>query len=235
MFMSGSVRVLGVCLWAAVVAGGCDATDHPDDVADGAPVDVVDPADAADSPDAALADAASPDAGPPVCDQEFVACGGDVTGTWTMTDLCADLPPPTPTCEGQVEHRDLGAVGMYTFSDDASYAGQISLQLGEETFYPAACLPEGTTACAELDQPDNHIVCTGDVAVSCTCAGTDTSDPFIEEGHWSVEGTTITLAQGKDPGDPAEYCVDGDLLRIRPESMQAGFELVMQRATPAKP
>jgi hypothetical protein len=210
------------CLVIGLVAAGCgDDDDDGDD-------DDVPTIDAGDDADAASIDAARPDAaGGEACVASFTPCGGDLVGTWSFVDGCGLQGPPPPKCEGATSSFDLDVDGTMTFTIDGSYALQGTATITISETYPAACLPAETTDCAQLE--NKGVDCTGDAAVSCTCTDSE-ADPNSEEGTYSVEGTTLTTHAGKDPATIADYCIDGDVLRMHPSDAPASQMLVLERA-----
>src|SRR5438046_1215285 len=68
----------------------------------------------------------APDAEPPgrVC-APFTACGGALTGTWAVEDVCASEQSVPGCANGTAGYMDLQSEGMFTFGKDGSYTSQV--------------------------------------------------------------------------------------------------------------
>jgi hypothetical protein len=73
-------------------------------------------------------------------------------------------------------------------------------------------------------------MCDGDAAQACTCIAT-LSFPADNTGTYSTDGNTVTTQTGKDPAEVADYCIDGDTLRVRdPETPEEGVTVYARGA-----
>lgn len=161
--------------------------------------------------------------------EPFVACGGDITGTWMVKDFCSDdlagalgMVIDQPQCRDAARVQMLSVSGDYTFAADgtASYARTMHVEL-QFTWTPS-CL----TAINE-GKPVN---------VPATCSKLDDTygnDPKYESGSCQFDGTSCDcsvirriertatttyqvsgakiLTSGAEPG---EFCVAGDTLKM---------------------
>jgi hypothetical protein len=193
---------------AALPACGDDDDDGDDDAPDAAL------ADGGDGIDAGTIDAGSADAAVELCKGSFTACGGDVVGRWSFVDYCGvagNFPPVE--CEGETFSFTYQTSGFVDFDNQGNYERNLMLAVDATRFRPAACLPDSTAACSDLD--GDGFTCTGDAATSCTCDGTTTLEE-VSDGTYTAENDLLTFDVGKG-ADVAAYCVDGDLLYIHPE------------------
>lgn len=156
-------------------------------------------------------------------DAAFVACGGDVTGTWVFESLCfAQIQDMEgDTCAEGVFDIEVDANNIdFSFNSDGSFTQTGgSMRTTERHTAPLSCFE--VASCAEV----RGWVCEG--ADECTCQRihTDLEDP--EEGAFSIDGNTVTITMGDEPGKAHEYCVQGDELVLRSEGPKgAGVALV---------
>jgi hypothetical protein len=145
-------------------------------------------------------------------DCTFEACGGDPVGTWTVAESCVEFGDfENPFCpEWTINTFDFALSGTLTIADDDTYTSNFTNTVTFSYTLPASCLPPGLTSCEELEDEDSDETCTGDVSEACTCSGTDV-DSVSDSGTWATSGNTLTL----DGDDALEYCVDGDVLKVR--------------------
>ncbi len=172
-----------------------------------------------------------------VSDCTFGACGGDLTGTWSITGACADIPdaanPFAAQCAEATFDVNLELTGSITFNADKTYdqnftsAGHFSYTL------PASCLAAAgaPASCDEMSDPgdpangDAPTVCTGDPATTgCTCSQDGTPETSVKTGTWSSSGTTLTMTDS-DSTEPSsvEYCANGSDGRFQTVESDGGI------------
>jgi hypothetical protein len=141
------------------------------------------------------------DAGP---DCSFEACGGDPVGEWDVT-FCLDDEPIFPdNCPTANIERSVEIGGTITLRQDMTYDLMLQTTLSVDATIPQSCQEEGR-ACEE----DEECVTEGD---HCRCQFT-IEDADEGGGTWSSSGTSLTFENEFDTFY-AEYCVDGDLMKI---------------------
>jgi hypothetical protein len=213
-----------------MLLGACEDDDEP--AIDASTVDAIEEPDATEGPDAAGPDAAAPDASEPDADlpdagdpdagdidgggddldcSEFVACGGDPTGTWSFDGVC-DFELPLDVCpEATVNSLVNDLSGTLELASDQAYSLEVSFVQQVNVSFPPACAGEGSDSCADYQQPG--LTCSGDPAVSCVCEGQISTPANAKSGTWTVRGNLLSLSEGKST-DELEFCVSGSQLRI---------------------
>lgn len=173
------------------------------------------------------------DSGNMAVDCSFSACGGDIVGNWTITSACVDDHkdagagnPFGPACPQASLNVSLDATGTVVFRSDGTYdtafTGTPMIMLN----VPASCLmgglpvPDCATLGRALGKDGGAVTCTGDRTTGCTCSGTAgklSGDHSM--GTYKVDGTTLTtikqIDSGTHTGDPAPFCVSGNMLKVR--------------------
>jgi hypothetical protein len=174
------------------------------------------------------------DSGSAPVDCSFSACGGDVVGNWTITSACVDdhkdagtSNPFGPACPQAALDVALDATGTATFRSDGTYATSIMGTPMISLTVPSSCLTNGSLPVADcaslakaLDKDGGATTCTGDKATGCTCTGkVGNFGGDHSMGTYTVSGNTLTTTKdidsGTKTGDPAPYCVSGNVLKIR--------------------
>jgi hypothetical protein len=199
----------------------------------------------------------SDDQNPLFCDDpQFAACGGDITGAWTMTDACVPQPEAGsmyedhPECDGSLIINTDMAV-QASFSEDSSYeitssaSFQITMRIDELCADAAfdGALSNGTltlevlcniteqaltdSSAAEAFTPPTCSI--AENACLCQLAG-DTPETFTETGTYVTAGTVLTTTPD-DPNDEqagVDYCVDGSVLKLSEPDSEGGDDIVMR-------
>jgi hypothetical protein len=144
-------------------------------------------------------------------------CGGDVVGTWTVTQSCLtgsqDL---SNVCAGASAEVDYMITGTVTFNADGTFSSSSpggSIVIHDH--YPSGCKPEGLT-CDQLGQlaPDGGratITCATDSTGACNCVETIASTAGTTSGTYSRSGDSLTTSHDGGTG-MGSYCVQGGLL-----------------------
>jgi hypothetical protein len=160
-------------------------------------------------------------------------CGGDLLGSWTISDACATdtaftsavvaaLGCPTATATSSA----IQASGNYLFGADGTYTVTENVSATVALDVPSSCLVVAgvTVGCAEL----GGLLQVADTVRSAMCAqagsGTCgctlvTAPQFDESGTYAIAGTTLntTASTGTATGTTSSggYCVvDGSTLHL---------------------
>ena len=158
------------------------------------------------------------------CDPLFGAgdaCGGDLEGVWTLTNVCGDtsaledgLQDACPTATVDV---DVDASGTLTMSSTTigTFQRDVSVTVTVTADIPATCA-QIVGGCASVES----ILNMGEVTVTCADAGggactCETSDAFDTDtsGAYTVSDGVVTIVSTEM--QTFYYCVDGDSLSAR--------------------
>lgn len=160
-------------------------------------------------------------------DFEFNACGGNVTGTWKIKDICIEMTfgenpfVDIPECESIVYEFVVDWTGTFIFNGDGSvnmngygYSVNTIVEITDACFN--AAWPGNTPEenCDGISEDEMIGDCTY-AAGLCTCSGGGDSQTFPNmTGTWSTSGTTLsTDVEGSEDGaSSSEYCVSGNIL-----------------------
>ena len=175
---------------------------------------------------------------PPACTNPG-ACGGNIVGSWSVTNLCgADatgmqtgilMNCPTSSATGMS-----GATGTLTFNGDSTYSAVLTSSGGGTDVFPKSCLNGAT--CAQIQQAImsdptaqdfSSITCTDD-GTNCNCTFVLTPKMSNEVGTYSISGSTVTTTptSGGTPG-ASVYCVNGTELALSPADPAAAKVVVV--------
>lgn len=185
--------------------------------------------------------ACGPQGGDPAAACSFDACGGDLTGRWTMESLCGTLPgePTLPMeCADAVRAATFRVTGSYefdaggTFRMDARVTVQARLVVTEECARDAG-LRRSLTAedCQRVqdtiaeDEAVTASLCSSSER-ACVCDTESTAPQTMVTGVYSVDGSTLT----ENGRDVSSYCVEGNRLAIRTEGPENSTVLRLRRA-----
>jgi len=192
-----SVLAAALLFFAGCPAGDDDDDDTGDD--DTSNGDACDPDDACDAVLAA-----------------FSACGGDVTGTWTIETTCMvwyDMGS-NPDCPAATQKLGItDGSGTVVFDGaEVSYSDYFSQAAGYAT-HSIECQFSGTT-CQSLEDATaaawEEACCAmidGDI---CECWAKSQQEVGDYTETYSTNGNTLTIG-----ASDTDYCVDGDTLQIR--------------------
>jgi hypothetical protein len=177
----------------------------------------------------------------------FIACGGDIVGTWRLKSECASPLSSSGSCEISVVALDISQYDVtMAFAAGGSVTMSISGTMRETQRYSTGCLAGSggsAQACANLQDmatrsyqgaadagsvPFNlqKYECSLDAAGTCTCDEAFAYDHVTETGTYTIADNQVTIGHfappgadaGSDTDDPADYCVAGDTLTIKPTS-----------------
>ena len=158
----------------------------------------------------------APDAGGTTC-PPISACGGDVVGTWRVTQSCVSgTQDLSSICPGATAEIDLAIDGTATFNADGTYTSMpIAGPVMYHEHFPSGCMPYGKT-CAEIGQSlaDAGTAsgsCSTDSAGDCNCDATAQETANSQTGTYSMSGGMLTLVHDGTTST-ATYCVRGNTL-----------------------
>jgi hypothetical protein len=147
------------------------------------------------------------------------ACGGDVTGMWSLSEACYGVPAQNPTaaCPGRMSSVKVDHVaGMYDFVKDGSYSGDLSITAHVVVLFPPSCLVQGgmTLRCTDLSgQTDDGSMLTCATATGGACSCTLPLSVNIDDmGSYTARGSKLDKG-----GETVDYCVQGNRLYMEPE------------------
>lgn len=153
----------------------------------------------------------------------FVACGGNLLGTWTPSHASL-LRPPMPTrpnaCPGW---RRIAiapqAGGSVTFRSDGTYASTVSVGNDQTVVVPEGCshAPDCDALQARIAPQGSlaSVSCAASGPAECTCREVLTPAPApLVESAYSVEdaGLYVGSVTPGGIGSPIPYCVQGNTL-----------------------
>ncbi|HEX4340015.1 MAG TPA: hypothetical protein VH062_29105 [Polyangiaceae bacterium] len=152
-------------------------------------------------------------------------CGGDIKGTWDVTEMCSSVPAPAvmvpAACQDAVKEAVASAktvpMGLQLNFSDNVYTVTGSLEVQIHLVYTKACLSaQGATAsdatCGQLatGMSSGGLMATCSLAGdTCACDATE-GTPLTVNEPYTVNGTTLAL--GSSSGGP--FCVTGDTAKI---------------------
>ena len=146
------------------------------------------------------------------------ACGGDIVGTWKVTDSCVSFAGDGSRsfCPRLPLSLDLSVDGTVTYGADKTYQQTGTFTFEAELHFPTSCLTiAGTTmTCDQLatyERTTNPVyqslTCRAESA-GCACTGQSIDLPADESGTWTTSGNVLTSTHdGKSESSP--YCVTG--------------------------
>ncbi len=160
---------------------------------------------------------------------EFVACGGDLQGTWDLTSsafsgnpdfsIVTGCPGATGTFSSYMQTGTLDFAASMDFTFDTTLRVDLNFTI------PGECaIEDGVNACSELDITEGGIsmTCTGDIADTCNCTQ-NLEEIGTEVGTWTASGNSLTL----DEGDAFGYCVENNQLQIRLDEEEIDLNVLL--------
>jgi hypothetical protein len=155
-----------------------------------------------------------PSSSVPTC--SFTACGGDLTGTWTIDGACYapthSILVDTLGCD-YVEGTGVTITesGTWTFGSDLTYTRSVTAQTTLQFNLPYTC-DISATDCSNVQVLDYAATCTGTGCCSCT----QVRDPetTTDSGTYALSGATVNVTTTGGNAVPWQYCVNGNTLTI---------------------
>lgn len=149
----------------------------------------------------------------------FTACGGDVTGTWSVTGVCITGVTDS-SCTSATLAVTAQPSGTLTFNANGSYSDTATITATESATIPASCL-SGASDCTAFEtalQGQTGVsgaTCTGNVATSCQCSIVLTPQTDSNVGTYTTAGTALTRTPTGATATTTPYCVQGNTLRLQ--------------------
>ena len=145
---------------------------------------------------------------------EYMPCGGDIVGTWTLSDGCAaDPTSPISNCPESTYDVIVALEGTSTFNEDMTFSQTGTQSADYHAEVPATCMKMlDITTCDDLltDVFGDVGTCV-DAADGCTCDGPFLAETAIDaSGTWDTSDNDFTFdIEGVGPV-PGTYCVEGN-------------------------
>ena len=166
---------------------------------------------------------------------DVVPCGGDVVGTWNVTDSCLtvggdiDLTLFGIGCTAAPITGTLAVTGTLTFDAAGTYTDGTATSGSTQVAMPAACLLVSgtTTTCDRVDPPFSTAgftqkACTQSASGGCDCtASVEAATGFgaistytSSSGNYTIAGSVMTMDETE--GIAYSYCVSGNTMTLVP-------------------
>ncbi len=182
----------------------------------------------------------SSDDSAPTCSGNFSACGGDVVGTWELSEICftGDVDAAfggfdEPECAGAMTGVRFTPSATYEFRADGTYevVGTARFTFGMTvtaacgralagdpsfTFTPSRCRSLEESVNDTAAEPDSSLE-SAQCALSgtaCVCSVTGRPMDLSDAGTYETQGTRLLAG-----GELNDYCVDGDELTVGQEDI----------------
>jgi hypothetical protein len=149
-------------------------------------------------------------------------CGGDIVGTWKLTEGCVDLdslqPAAQATCgDASITSATFGITGSITFAADMTYTLAETVTGVLVWDFPASCV--GALTC---DAFANMLFQGGSAGLSFTCVGTGACvcteaslTTRSDNGTYGLAGSTVVATSAVSGSTGSQlYCVQGSTLHL---------------------
>jgi hypothetical protein len=157
-------------------------------------------------------------------DCPFTACGGNVVGTWSVTNFCITeaelLGGLAQFCSGVDITSYSGSANGCIVLGGGVVTNDVSYELTATAFVPQSCVQyiggcAGAQSAIQNQYPDATCVDDGN-GTGCICT---VSDTILDRGAqtYTTSGNTLTLGNGST----YDYCVSGASLAQRQTGQQA--------------
>lgn len=182
------------------------------------------------------------------CTNTFAACGGDISGTWTIDGACVegDLPQAMyqmsdfpAACEGMYQSADFDVSGTSTFAN-GTQTSMVHLVLTAKMHVTGECL----SAIAGTTVPMSQAICdafatqitgqgqTGSPesttatctlgSSACDCTIVQDNGNVNETQSYTVSGSTLTFPAD---GSTQQFCVSGTTATVREQTSWDGVAI----------
>jgi hypothetical protein len=154
-------------------------------------------------------------------DLSFSACGGSLTGTWKVVDVCLnqtiDANPfaSVPACQSSVFSANIDYQGTIDFGSNGSYRFNVTIGTSSVKMeFSDACLKAATGAagsdiCTTIGQSMGSCTYASGVC-KCEEVMDETADTDTDTGTYQTSGSTLTITSAGDSESSAmRYCVQG--------------------------
>jgi hypothetical protein len=145
-------------------------------------------------------------------------CGGDVVGTWRISQSCVIATGDLTTCAGATVELDLVIGGTVTYNADRTYSSMPTGGAGTyHEHFPPGCMPYGMT-CDQLEQTlgdggaTTTATCSTDSTGACNCVGQEPEMATNQAGTYVTSGSTLTTTTQDGTSSSSNYCVRGNTL-----------------------
>lgn len=160
----------------------------------------------------------------PAC-TPFAACGGNLTGSWTVANSCLTTAGKKSVEDGlKLCAADTTAVNSMSLRGTVIYDGQGAVKydlvgaVEVSDSIPMSCFPAGQQCAAYLAM----LMDTGATNVRCDASATGCDCSYTlplaqkQQNRYVIQGTTVTETDSSDGTvSTDDYCVDGNTLRIK--------------------
>lgn len=143
----------------------------------------------------------------------FSPCGGDITGTWSVTQTCVVRSGSPAACPDEKISLAPSLWGTLTFRADKTLQLDFTIASTEDVSYPKSCL--GGVDCqalqGQLQSSGDTTTCT-DAISACQCRTTTGPESVTGTGTYTTVGTTLTVKNSTGTTTAEAYCVQADTL-----------------------
>jgi hypothetical protein len=146
------------------------------------------------------------------------ACGGDIVGTWKVTQSCVtatdDLSTTGNGCSGASAGFNFTYAGTITYNADQTYDSTLTAGGVVHEHFPSGCMPFGLT-CQQLGQSAMDAgagTCSTDAQGGCNCDAVTSLTTTSPSGTYSVSGSQLTTTSQAGKASTSSYCVKANLL-----------------------
>lgn len=155
-------------------------------------------------------------------------CGGDIVGTWNISESCIGVLSgvqtcPTLTADGsQLEQR-----GTVTYGSDGSYTSTSTTAGTLRITYPSTCT--ASLSCSELEQalsaslPAGYqsVACQDAAAGACLCSFVLATPVTTDSGTYATANGVLTQTSSLGSSS-SDYCVMGKQLKLTLHDSSSG-------------
>jgi hypothetical protein len=167
---------------------------------------------------------------------DFVACGGDVLGTWAISgaSLIRSPTPSTNSCPGRVAIATRPVAGGWaTFESDGTMTGAASVGNDQRYVIPLGCTDASDCHSLDIQSSSVSVSCEASVSSGCVCSTVLTLTlPPAMEMPYRVDGGSMFFGLNETP---VSYCVRDGILSwewTAPNSaFQGAGEVIVIHAT----
>lgn len=145
---------------------------------------------------------------------EYMSCGGDPTGAWTITGGCllgGNFDPFDGMCMGATFEVDWIIEGSVNFAD-----GMVTTNFTRQVFentstVPKDCFPQAMGSCEPFAMGGSECEDTGD---ACACTSSMERPGGEETSTYRIDGNDMIFDEGTDDEQRVSFCVSGDSISI---------------------
>ncbi len=132
------------------------------------------------------------------------ACGGDLTGSWNLTEACttpdaaegfAEMCPEASQTAGETS-----VSGTIVFNEDGTFTRMSAFSGSATVNIPTSCLMGLTCDIISSFLTEAGGSCSAGAADSCDCTLTFEDEDTSGSGTYTIEGNTVTMVEPDDEG-----------------------------------